>query len=77
VLVLVANLLPAAIYPAYAFAAYCGTAWALVFVPGYLLPSTGALFHSTVAATVFYQLHGASSSHQGTAAIPLMAKLAS
>ncbi|XP_051227940.1 uncharacterized protein [Lolium perenne] len=55
VLVLVANLLPAAIYPAYAFAAYCGTAWALVFVPGYLLPSTGALFHSTVAATVFYQ----------------------
>lgn len=79
VMVLVASLLPVAIYPVYAFAAYCGTAWALVFVPGFLLPSTGALFHSTVAATVFYQqcLNGASSSHQGTAAIPLMAKLAS
>jgi hypothetical protein len=77
VMVLVASLLPVAIYPVYAFAAYCDTAWALVFVPGYLLPSAGALFHSTVAATVFYQLHGASSSHQGTAAIPLMAKLAS
>lgn len=55
VMVLVASILPVAIYPVYAFAAYCGTAWALVFVPGFLLPSAGALFHSMVAATVFYQ----------------------
>ncbi|KAM0821521.1 hypothetical protein ACQ4PT_072144 [Festuca glaucescens] len=54
VLVLLASLLPVAIYPAYAFAVYCRSAWVLVVVPGNLLPSVGVLLHSTVAATVFY-----------------------
>lgn len=75
VMVLVAKLLPVAIYPVYAFAVYCHTALALVFVPGYLLPSAGVLLHSTVAATVFF--HRCMDHHQGPAATPFMTKLAS
>jgi hypothetical protein len=76
VMVLVASLLPLAIYLVYAFVVYCGSAWALVFVPGILLPPAGVLLHSTVTATVFY--HRCMEHHQGPAVTdPLMTKLAS
>jgi hypothetical protein len=68
VMVLVASLLPVAIYPVYAFVVHCGSAWALVFVPGILLPPAGVLLHSTVAATVFY--HRCLEHYQGPAATP-------
>ncbi|CAM0884523.1 unnamed protein product [Alopecurus aequalis] len=54
VMVLVSSLLPVAINLVYAFAVYSGSAWALVVVPGFLLPPVGVLFHSMLGATVFY-----------------------
>ncbi|KAF7032544.1 hypothetical protein CFC21_043703 [Triticum aestivum] len=74
VMVLVASLLPVAIYPAYAFAVYCLQSGVFGVFHGYLLPSAGVQLYSTVAAAVFY--HRCTEHHYYESVMPLAMKQA-